>query len=299
VLGFDLFNEPFSTALVRFGDEQFDGQLECFYTGRLFIGGRAHGAPPITCPKDVPPVGLIPTIRKADPSTLIFYEPDIYGSRGYPNFVGPMNFSNLVFNIHVYCGQRSGETGNPTDTDACASSEQRTLAMRSEDRTDLETPIRPGGPAWFVTEFGATSSSTLLTALTAATDRNLVGWTYWAWKYYADPTGSSAEGLVRPDGKLRATASVLSRTYPEAIAGRPTTMRFNPSSGAFELDYLADHAVSAPTVIFVPVQIHYPFGYCAKVSGGSIVSRTGREILLVRNGPAAAVRVTVTAGSCS
>lgn len=299
VLGFDPFNEPFSTALVRFGDERFDGQLECFYTGQLSIGPPAHGAPPIKCPKDVPPLGLIPTIRKADPSTLIFYEPDIYGSRGYPNFVGPMNFPNLVFNVHVYCGQRSGRTGNPTDIAACAGSEQRALATRSEDRTDLGTSIQPGGPAWFVSEFGATSNSTLLAAVTAATDRNLVGWTYWAWKYYSDPTGSSAEGLVLPDGKLRATASVLSRTYPEAIAGRPTSMSFNPTSGAFELDYVADHAVSAPTVIFVPVQIHYPSGYCAKVSGGSIISRPGREVLLVRNGSASTVEVTVSTGSCS
>jgi endoglycosylceramidase len=75
-------------------------------------------------------------------------------------------------------------------------------------------------------------------------------------------------------------------------------MSFDPTSGDFRLDYVADHAISAPTVIFVPVQIHYPTGYCAKVSGGSVVSRPARELLLVRNGSAAAVRVTVTAGSC-
>jgi endoglycosylceramidase len=298
ILGFDPFNEPFSTALVRSGDEKFDGQLECFYTGRQFVGAPAHGAPPIKCPKDVPLVGLIPTIRKADGSTLIFYEPDIYGSRGYPNFVGPMNFSNLVFNIHVYCGQRSGKTGNPTDISACASSEQHALTTRSEDRTDLKTPIQPGGPAWFVSEFGATSNSNLLATLTDATDRNLVGWTYWAWKFYGDPTGSSAEGLVMPSGKLRTTASVLSRTYPQAIAGRPLALGFDPTSGAFHLEYLANHAVSAPTVIFVPTSIHYPSGYCARVSGGSVISQPGRTLLLVKNGLARTVEVNVTAGLC-
>ena len=39
--------------------------------------------------------------------------------------------------MHVYCGYRSGKTGNPTDIAACASQESRTLKTRAEDRTDL------------------------------------------------------------------------------------------------------------------------------------------------------------------
>ena len=38
ILGYDPFNEPFSTSLIRFGDEHFDSQLECFYTGTAHIG---------------------------------------------------------------------------------------------------------------------------------------------------------------------------------------------------------------------------------------------------------------------
>ena len=301
VLGYDPINEPFSTALVRSGNEKFDGQLQCFYTGRAYVGPAAHGAPSITCPPAIPAMGLIPSIRSVNPTTLIFYEPDIFSSRGYPNFVGPMNFPNLVFNVHVYCGQRSGKTGNPTNIAGCASSEQRALATRAEDRrTDLGTPAQPTGPAWFVSEFGATSSSELLTGLTAAMDQNLVGWTYWSWKYYSDPTGSSAEGLVMPDGKLRSTALILSRTYPEAVAGRPTSMTFDPTNGAFRLDYVPNHAILAPTVIFVPTRIHYPSGYCATAIGGSVISGPGSRELLVRNDTGATlVRVSVVSGSCT
>ena len=50
-------------------------------------------------------------------------------------------------------------------------------------------------------------------------DAQQVGWTYWAWKYYGDPTGSADESLVMADGRLRSTAFVLSRTYPQAVAG--------------------------------------------------------------------------------
>ena len=217
--------------------------------GPVLHRSPAHGAPPISCPPGVPAAGVIPAIQTADPGALIFYEPDIFSSRGSTNFVGPMTFANLVFNVHVYCGQRSGKTGNPTDIAACAAQEQRSLTTRAEDRTDLGTPAQPGGPAWFLSEFGATSNPTLLDRLTAEADRNLVGWTYWSWKFYADPTGSSAEGLVAANGSLRSTAAVLSRTYPQAIAGRPTSLSFDPTSGAFHLAYVPDHAVHAPTAI--------------------------------------------------
>ena len=56
VLGYDPFNEPFSTSLIRFGDAHFDAQLECFYTGtaphRRAVARRAaaRGARPTTRP---------------------------------------------------------------------------------------------------------------------------------------------------------------------------------------------------------------------------------------------------------
>ena len=299
VLGYDPFNEPFSTSLVTSGDEKFDGQLECFYTGRSFVGTPSHGAPAITCPPGDPDAGVIPAIQAAHPGALVFYEPDIFSSRGSTNFVGPMNFANLVFNVHVYCGQRSGKTGNPTDIAACAAQEQRSLTTRSEDRTDLSSPAQPGGPAWFLSEFGATSNSTLLDRLTAEADRSLVGWTYWSWKFYADPTGSSAEGIVATDGSLRSTALALSRAYPQAIAGRPTSMSFDPTNGAFHLVYIPDHAVQAPTVVFVPTQVHYPSGYCARAVGARVISKPGSQVLLVQNAQAGrSVTVSVTSGSC-
>jgi len=299
ILGYDPFNEPFSTSLVTSGDEKFDGQLECFYTGLSSVGSTSHGAPPITCPPGDPTVGLIPVVQRADPGALVFYEPDIFSSRGYPNFVGAMNFANLVFNVHVYCGMRSGKTGNPRNVAACAAQEQHSFTTRSEDRTDLGSAAQPGGPAWFLSEFGATSNPTLLDRLTTEADRSLVGWTYWSWKFYDDPTGSSAEGLVAADGRLRSTASVLSRTYPQAIAGRPTSLSFDPASGAFHLVYVPNHAIAAPTEVFVPIQVHYPDGYCARVSGARVISKPGSEVLLVENASTGhSVTVAVTSGSC-
>ena len=126
-----------------------------------------------------------------------------------------------------------------------------------------------------------------------------MGWTYWSWKYYGDPTGSAAEALVTANGQLRPTADALARTYPEAIAGRPISLSFDPTGGTFHLVYVPDHALHAPTVIFVPTQVHYPNGYCARASGGSVISRPGSELLEVTNATTGRlVSVSVTSGTC-
>jgi endoglycosylceramidase len=259
-----------------------------------------HLGPSAVCPAADPAIGVIPRILAADPSHLIFYEPDIFGNHGRPNFIGPMNLPNLVFNVHVYCSYRSGLTGNPTDTAACATQGMRTLTKRSASRSELASRAQPNGPAWFVSEFGATSNVSLLGQLTGQADRTLVGWTYWSWKYYGDPTGSADEALVGPDGRLRPTARVLARTYPQAIAGKPTSLSFDPTTGRFRLAYAPDHAVRAPTVIMVPTRIHYPSGYCARVSGSSVISRPDSQFLEVANAPTGrSVVVSVTAGHCA
>ncbi len=216
VLGYDPFNEPFSTSLIRFGDEHFDAQLECFYTGTAHIGAALHGAPPLHCPTADPANGVVPTILANDPDHLIFDEPDNYANRGLPTYIGPMDFPNLVYNVHVYCGARSPVTGNPTDIAACAAQEEHSLAVRASDRPEMASAAQPNGPAWMVTEFGASSDPKLLAPITAALDARQVSWIYWAWKYYDDPTGSADESLVMANGRLRSTAV---RPQPRLSAG--------------------------------------------------------------------------------
>jgi endoglycosylceramidase len=163
----------------------------------------------------------------------------------------------------------------------------------------MASPAQPGGPGWFVTEFGATSSPALLTSITSDLDAAEVGWSYWAWKYYGDPTGSAAESLVMADGHLRSTALVLSRTYPQAVAGVPVSFDFSPSTGVFHLVYVPDHRVHAPTLVFVPTVLHYPDGYCARTSGAKVTSAPGSDLLQVQNARSGhRVTVVVTPGHC-
>jgi endoglycosylceramidase len=300
VLGYDPFNEPFSTALVSYGDEHFDAQLACFYAGTRGVGTPGHGSPALHCPRHDPAKGVIPTILATDRSHLIFYEPDNFASGGLPTVIGPLRLHNLVYNVHVYCGARSPVTGNPTNVLQCTDQERHSLAVRYEDRPEMSSRVQPGGPAWLVTEFGASSSVPLLANLTAAMDDHQVGWIYWSWKYYSDPTGSASESLVMANGRLRSTGWVLSRTYPEAVAGKPIAYSFSPDTGDFSLAYVPDHRVHAPTMIFVPTEIHYPHGYCARVSGGRVTSVLRSDLLRVRNAPTGhLVKVSVEPGTCT
>ena len=298
VAGYDPFNEPFSTSLVTMGDEHFDEELECFYTGTAHVGMLIHGRT-ATCPAKDPASGVIPSILANDPRHLIFDEPDNYASRGLPTFIGPMNVHNLVYNVHVYCGARSPLTGNPTDLPSCREQEARSLVRRAEDRPEMASAAQPGGPAWFVSEFGATSDPGLLDTFTTYADAERVGWAYWSWRYYDDPTGSGSEALLRVDGKLRPTARVLARTYPEAVAGRPVSFSFDPATVRFRLVYRPVGSHGAPTVIVVPTSIHYPHGYCARARGGSITSPPGSQLVTVTNARRPSlVTVTVAPGRC-
>jgi endoglycosylceramidase len=299
VVGYDPFNEPFSTSVLRRGGEHFDGQLECFYTGTAHVGAPLPGAPPIRCPVDDPKVGVIPTILRADRHHLVFFEPDVYSSRGFPSYLGPMDFERLVYNFHVYCPDRNPVTGNPTDVRSCALHSALSILRHSAERSHLASRAEPGGPAWFASEWGASSDVALLGRVADYFDDELLGWAYWSWKYYDDPTGSRDEALVRADGRLRPTVEVLSRTYAEAIAGTPLAMSFDPSNGSFALRYRADRRVHAPTIVEVPTAVHYPHGYCARVTGGRVVSPRGSQHLEVVDAPRArVVTVRVSAGRC-
>ena len=88
--------------------------------------------------------------------------------------------------------------------------------------------------------------------MVADADANLVGWMYWQWLYYEDPTGSHDSGLWPAGPATSAQLDALSETYAEAIAGTPTSMTFDSSTAAFHLSYLVDRADHSPDCAFRP-----------------------------------------------
>ena len=284
VVGYDPFNEPFSTETQVASGSTFTGQLECFYTGKEHTGFLANGATPLVCPSDVPNDGVIPAIQAVDHNHLIFVEPDIYWVTGgnIPSQLGPMPFQRLVFNFHVYCGDRSPVTGNPTNLLRCLQSEETSAAEQDVTRLSMSSAYQSSGPAIFMSEFGATTSTSLVGFDAEWAGLDQLGWAYWAWKYYDDPTGSSAEGLVQPDGNYTPIVTVLARTYPQEVAGDPNSILFNPFTGAFNMVYAPTLSAHGVTSIVIPASQHYPNGWCAAVKGGRITSQPGATHLTVR-----------------
>jgi Glycoside hydrolase family 5 C-terminal domain len=89
-----------------------------------------------------------------------------------------------------------------------------------------------------MSEFGATDNLTALAIDTAVADRHFTGWMHWAYKTWRDPTtADQAQGLFLDDADLAsakpAKLRTLVRTYPQATAGTPLALSFDPATGAF------------------------------------------------------------------
>jgi len=168
-----------------------------------------------------------------------------------------------------------------------------------------------------MSEFGAGEDTTDLTRVMDLADANLLGWTYWQWKQYGDPTGGSTEGLVDsdtscsspqckgstfPDAIDPVKAAILVQPYAQAVSGTPTSMSYDPSTQVFDLSYQADSAITAPTIVFVPVNSFwdvYPDGYCVNATGVS-VNGEGTDHLLLSDPTSGIVSLTIgPPGSCA
>jgi endoglycosylceramidase len=300
VVGYDPFNEPYAQGLPPYGSSPaFDAELQCFYMGRADPGTDQAGHA-VRCPADDPSEGLIPRIEAADPRHLVFYEPNFTTDSGVPNHIGPMSAPRLVLNFHDYCFLHvpNGPEGAGYAR-TCAPLERTVFTERAGERARDATAQQPGGPAWMLTEFGATTDAADLGRVVADADANLSGWMYWQWIRYDDPTGSHDSGLWPPDGSTPAMLRVLSRAYPQAVAGTPTATAFDPTTGHFTLTYRADPHITAPTVVFVPLAVHYRRGYCARTTAGHIVSAPGAQHVDIDNADVSGtVTVTVAAGRC-
>ena len=281
VLGYDLFNEPFNSDINEVVSPLLNSELQCFYAGKTYA--------PLSCgltlpPQQSPDSGLIPALQAADPGHLEFFEPDAAANLGDPNTIAVLEslpFTNLVYGFHVY----PQPAGN-------AALEQLIMSEEQLSRSLMQTK-QPGGPAWFMTEFGAANDVSDDANYGKLADSMLLSWMYWAAKQFHDPTGGADEGLLDANGVPQPMAAVLTRTYPLATAGTPTAQSFDPDTADFSFSYTPDAAVTAPTEIFVPVTQHYPKGYQVTVTGATVTSAAGAPVLTLRN-TAGAAKVDVS-----
>lgn len=221
---------------------------------------------------------LVPALRRADPDTATFYEDWLTTDFGYP-FAVRSPYRNLGLSYHVYCGQ-------PIRPDPCPLQETQALANGVRNAADNHA-------AALVTEFGATDKLGILRRVADGADAVGVGWLYWQYKTYGDPTtsaageGPDAESLVTPAGAVKAAkARELARAYPMRIAGRHAQWRYRASDGRFSLSWIA--ARRADTVVAVP-RLAYPHGFAVRAHGVRVIRRAP---LTLRGSGRASITIT-------
>ena len=144
----------------------------------------------------------------------------------------------------------------------------------------------PSAPVWLTTT-PSNEADPSIARLGAAGDEYLVGWMYWHYKNWGDPTTVSgetgAQGLFSQDSDLTTLkagkADLLVRPYPQATAGIPLQLAFDPQTKVFAYRY-APRPATAPTEIFVPDR-HYPNGFDVTVEGATVSEQTAQRVLLL------------------
>lgn len=239
---------------------------------------------------------VVPAIRAADPSTVVFFQPNLLFDEGIHTDIGKVTDPHTGFSYHDYCAIEAVLHKDIT----CRLEDGLTLTNAS-----LYSDI-VGIPA-LLTEFGATDDLSNIAEVMRHADRHKVGWLEWAYTGH-DKTSSSpdAQALVfdpsqPPTGSNVNTPklAVLAAPYPQVVSGTPRFWSF--MSGTFRLCYSTERAsgagrfsTGAQTLVSVPT-IEYPHGYRVTVKGGQAVSPPNAPVLtVVADAGADAVDVTVT-----
>ena len=278
VAGFELINEPspgISSFLpTLFGNPFFDSQqLTPFYD---------QGAD---------------AIRAVDPSTPIFFEPNVLSNAGIPTDLGHVDATNTVLSFHDYCEFNLGPLG-------CIPSVSGIVG-------NAEAYAEAQGIPAFMTEFGATSDQAQILAPLQGADQHLIGWTEWAYSGKGDITTSASppgsESLVYDPADPLTGANIntanldtLAEPYPQLVSGTPESYSFDNGTFQFsystaEADGLGSFPAGSHTTISVP-SVEFPDGYQVSVTGGEVVSLpNAAELVIASNGGASTVTVTVSA----
>jgi endoglycosylceramidase len=229
----------------------------------------------------------IAAIRQADPTTLVWYEPNVLFNTGADTRLGNVGDSHAGFAFHDYCLAASGNT---YPREQCMASDNLVFANALKRAATTNDALA-------LTEFGATNNTQLLEDMVDRADANMVPWFYWAYCGCSDPTTSGpgdVQAIVRDPSKPLSgdnlesfKLDVLSRPHPYAIAGTPQSFGFDPQTRTFKLVYTTARAgggrlsPAALTEIAVPPR-QYPGGYTAIVVGGRIHPGRGSSRLRIR-----------------
>ena len=120
-------------------------------------------------------------------------------------------------------------------------------------------------------EFGASRNPLDVSIVATLADEQFVSWMYWGFGAARSPTDSTIEDTVEAH---------LIRPYPQATAGTPGHLSFEPATGAFSYSFTPDATIRAATSIAVPAHA-YPAGYRVEVTNATVTSAPNAGIVSV------------------
>lgn len=231
-------------------------------------------------------------IRAVDPSTPVYFEPDLLTTNGLPLTLGTVDDPNTVLSFHDY-----------------ADSFLPGLGLGAQSATNAVAYGNAHNIPVLLTEFGATNDYAHISDMLRIADANRIGWAEWEYSDKGDitTTGGGNGWLVAdpaqpPTGDNVDTEKLaaLATPYPQAISGTPGSWSFDPTTGTFQFRYTTDRVdglgsfdAGSITTISTPA-MEYPNGYQVSVTGGHVVSGPSAAVLTIASDPGAGtVSVTV------
>ena len=268
VLGYDMMNEPHGGLIIKTLAGGFERrQLKAFYNR------------------------LIPGIRSLDTSKYIFFEPRSFGVNfGMKSHLPIVHDSlvrkqKLVYAPHVYPAFVDiGGDFKPKHKKSLA----KLFKTRIREITRDKTPM-------FIGEFGLSPQKkdfdTYLHLFNQLADSCQSSWAYWS----NDHGGWSP---LNADGSPTLILPQLLRVYPQATAGQLARYSYKPLEKVFEMEFVSDTSIKAPTVIAIPRSI-YRNNYRLQITGTTDykteIDPVTNSMLLYVNQNGARVQVTLQA----
>jgi endoglycosylceramidase len=273
-MGYDLMNEPWA------GTEW----PLCLTTGC-----------PLTYSQELEPAMTkgLRAVRQVDPDGIVWWEPQQFaGGLRLPTFYKAVpGEADLGYSWHNYCtAVFLASTGLPVfNTDSCRS-------FSTDRETHALDQAATMGAVPLMTEWGATDDLDAVGIDAEVADEHQMGWMYWAYKHWDDPTtADEAQGLFTDDADLSTVKPdklrLLVRTYPQATAGTELAYHYDAASGDFTMSYRADPTITAPTRIFVS-PLTSPHGFDVTTTGGS--ATVNGSYVDVTSAAAEEIHVTIT-----
>ncbi len=264
VLGIELMNEP--------------------WPGSAFLSCFPNGCPGFDTKYQAAMQKLTDAVRAGDSAVNVFWEPNVTWNETMPTNLGknpPITAPNIAFAPHDYCipSQLAIYLGLPEFLRAlCPPQQDKTWGNIDAFTARTQLPT-------LVTEFGDGDATVVSNTLTRA-DARFIGWQYW---HYSSRFGA---GGPKPDPFTGELGRQLVRTYPQATAGTPGRLAFDPANGDFGYRYTPSAGTGA-TDIYVS-DLHYPAGYLVRVDGGTVTSAPGARMVTVTAAGSGPVTVKIS-----